>query len=213
MRDVSTTATGSNASATLLGLVAWFFLVVWLGVQGALTTTGGPPAALGAAIALPLLAFASDARIGHPLFGGLVRLDGQVLIALQTFRVGGIFFIVAWLGGSLPGAFALPAGLGDIIIGTTAPLVAAAVARRRPHHRALATAWNIAGLVDLVLAVGSGVVHSSTSFGFFSGSVTTDALARYPFNLIPTFLVPLALLLHFLSLRRTPPSEPASVLT
>ena len=50
-------------------------------------------------------------------------------------------------------------------------------------------------LVDLVVAVGSGVVHSSTSFGFLSGSVTTDALARYPFNLIPTFLVPLALLL------------------
>ena len=29
----------------------------------------------------------------------------------------------------------------------------------------------------------------------------TDALARYPFSLIPTFFVPIAFILHILSLR------------
>ena len=32
-------------------------------------------------------------------------------------------------------------------------------------------------------------------------AVKTDALARYPFSLIPTFFVPIALILHLLSLR------------
>ena len=60
---------------TLLVLAAWFFLAVWLGVTGKLVTTGGLPIGLGAAIVLPLIVFAVDGRFGHPLFGGLMRLD------------------------------------------------------------------------------------------------------------------------------------------
>jgi hypothetical protein len=195
------TARSVGLGRTLPVLVGWFFVTVWLGVRGALGGEGGPPIGVGLAIGLPLLVFALDRRLGGPLLGGLGQLDLTTLIALQTFRVGGLFFLIAWWGGTLPGAFALPAGIGDIAIGIAAPFVAAAVAARRPGARTLALVWNVAGLLDLALAVTEGVTHTRSSFGVFAGAIPSDALGRYPFSLIPTFFVPLAIMLHLSALR------------
>lgn len=193
---------GSGFSRTLTVLIVWFFGALWLGVSGAAGAAKGPPVVLAAALTLPLLVFAADARTGWRLFRGLARLDLPALIAAQTFRIGGVFFVIAWMKGDVPAAFALPAGLGDIAIGAAAPFVAAAVAAGRPRARALATVWSLLGLADLVIAVFLGVTHSSSSFGVLATSVTTDTLAVYPFSLIPTFLVPLAVMLHTLALRK-----------
>jgi hypothetical protein len=122
-------------------------------------------------------------------------LDLQSLIAAQTFRILGVTFIVAWLGGKLPGGFALPAGIGDIAVGLLAPFVASAVARR-PERLAPAWIFTLLGVTDLVIAVGSGVLHGGPPLGLLAGAITTDAVTRYPLSLIPTFGVPLALLLH-----------------
>jgi hypothetical protein len=186
----------------LCALVVWFFFTIWLGLSGALIgSPGRPPLGLAAAIGIPLLVFALDARLRGPLSRAFRRIDLATLTALQTFRVGGAFFLIAWAEGTLPGGFALPAGIGDIAVGIAAPFVAAAVARRGRGHLALATIWNVVGLVDLVTAVGAGVTHSSSALGLFTGTVTTDRLAHYPFSLIPTFFVPLAIILHAFSLR------------
>lgn len=185
---------------TLLLLAGWFFLAVWMGVSGVLVAAGAPPFALGATIILPLLLFALDSRFGNPLFGGLLRLDLPALIALHTFRILGVIFVVAWSAGTLPAGFALPAGLGDVAVGLSAPFVAAAVAQRRRHYTVLARFWTLAAIADLVVAVTSGILHAPSPIGVLAGPVTTDAMARYPLSLIPSFLVPLALLLHLCAL-------------
>jgi len=192
---------GGDIQRTLLVLAGWFFFAVWLGVGGALRANGGPPLGVAVAILLPLVVFAVDRRLGSPLLGGLQRLDLPALIGLQTFRIVGVIFIVAWFGGTLPGGFALPAGIGDVAIGLAAPFVAAAVIARRPHHIALARIWNVLGAADLITAVTTGVLHGRSPIGLLAGPVTTDAMARYPLSLIPTFLVPLALMLHLCTFR------------
>jgi len=196
---------GSALRRTLTLLMVWFFAALWLGVSGAARGGAGkPPLLLAVAVTLPLLVFAADARLGWRLFRGLAQLSLPVVMAVQTFRIGGVFFVIAWMNGELPGAFALPAGLGDIAIGAAAPFVAAAVADGRPRARSLALAWNVLGVADLVAALFLGVTHSSSSLGVFATSLTTDTLAVYPFSLIPMFLVPLAFMLHALALRRLP---------
>ena len=185
----------------LIALVAWFFLTIWLGLSGALAGTGGPPIALGAALGLPLLVFFVDGRLGGPLSRAFARIDLPTLTALQTFRVGGAFFLIAWTQGSLPGAFAFPAGLGDIAVGVAAPFVATAIAGRKRGHLSAATVWNVLGLIDLTTAVFLGVTYSKSAAGFLAGTVTTYPLVHYPFSLIPTFFVPLAVILHAFSLR------------
>ena len=199
--DTRQRSTGDDLLRTLLLLVVWFFVAVWLGVTRRLVAAGGIPIGLGAAIAAPLILLALDRRRGQRLFGGFRHLELPALIALQTFRVVGVIFVVAWWGGSLPAGFALPAGIGDVAIGLTAPFVAAAIAQRRRHHATLARLWNVAGTADLIIAVTSGVLHGRSPLGLLAGAVPTDAMARYPLSLIPTFLVPLALILHISAFR------------
>src|SRR5438309_839142 len=141
MENVVTHEANGRAAAiarTLPVLVAWFFLSVWLALTGAIRGHGGPPIGLAVSLLVPLVVFALDTRSDGPLFDGLRRLDLASLIALQTYRVGGVFFVIAWMAGTLPAAFALPAGLGDIAVGAAAPFVAAAVAAKRPGSRPLA---------------------------------------------------------------------------
>jgi len=192
--------TGGESTRTLLLLAAWFFFAIWLGVSGALNAHGAPPVGIAAAIVLPLAVFLIDRRRGSPLFGGLTRLELPALIALQTFRIIGVVFLVAWAGGTLPAGFALPAGIGDIAVGLSAPFAAAA-ARRRPAHLRLVRLWNIVGTADLVIAVTSGVLHGRSPIGVLAGSIPTDVVARYPLSVIPTFFVPLALMLHLSTFR------------
>ncbi|HXU02775.1 MAG TPA: hypothetical protein VN903_17540 [Polyangia bacterium] len=189
-----------DITRTLLLLAGWFFLAIWLGVTGRLTTQGAPPFAIAAAIVVPLIVFVVDRRLGGRLFGGIARLPLPTLITLQTFRVIGVVFLVAWAGGTLPAGFALPAGIGDIAVGLTAPLAAAAV-RRRPAQLALPRLWNIVGTADLVIAVTSGVLHGRSPIGLLAGAIPTDVVARYPMSVIPTFFVPLALMLHISTFR------------
>lgn len=185
----------------LILLAAWFFLAIGLGISGGLGGPHGIPLGLALAIGIPLLTYAIDARFGHPLLRDFLRLDLPTLTALQTFRVGGVFFLIAWAQGTLPAGFAWPAGVGDIAIGLAAPFVATALARNRPGALFWARLWNWAGLADLTLAIFEGVTHSNSPLGVFAATPASDAVARYPMSLIPSFLVPLAMILHFLSLR------------
>jgi len=204
MENVVTADTGrpTALATTLSVLVGWFLLSVWLALHDAFGTPGQPPVGLAVMLAVPLAVFALDSRLRGPLFEGLRRLDLTSLIAAQTYRIGGVFFLVAWRAGTLPGGFALPAGIGDLAIGLSAPFVAAAVAARRRGSRALAWTWNILGLADLVTALVEGVTHSRSPLGVFAGSLPSDAVTRYPLSLIPIFFVPVAFMLHIAAMRR-----------
>ena len=61
------------------------------------------------------------------------------LIGIQTFRVLGGVFLIRYFQGDLPGLFAIPAGVGDLLTGIFAPLVTGCIqekpmraARRSP---------------------------------------------------------------------------------
>jgi hypothetical protein len=145
----------------------------------------------GADVLLPLSIFL-PLIIGLPL---LLRSSwlGRVLdvtppawlIGLQVYRGFGTVWILAWATGLLPGAFALPAGIGDTLIGILAVPVAGIVS----SNRAAGVAWNLLGILDLADA-------------FVLSSLVVQAQMPYPFILIPTFAVPLSLLLHAVSLRQ-----------
>jgi hypothetical protein len=126
------------------------------------------------------------------------------MIGVQVYRTIGIVFLVLLALGRAPAHFALPAGWGDIAIGAAAPLVALALARAVPGARALAIGWNVAGLLDLVVAVGMGT-------GFLAPLLAPSLGARvppvpvmgvFPMILVPTFAVPVSVLLHLLALGR-----------
>jgi len=209
IETLSPPARGAAVARTMTVLLVWFFADLWLSLSGALRATGGPPIAVGVAILAPLLLYWLDGKRGHPWLGGIGRLDAPTLALLQTFRILGVVFLVGWARGYLPAGFALPAGLGDVFVGVMAPFVSAALATDERRARRLFVAWNVVGLVDLVTAVTLGVAHSHTPVGFLATTPSTDVLALYPFSLVPTFFVPLAIILHLVGLARLRAARPA----
>jgi hypothetical protein len=113
------------------------------------------------------------------------------LIAVQFYRVGGVFFFFPYLAyGTLPGGFAWPAGVGDTLTGLAAPFVALALMRRRRGSVNLAVAWNLFGILDLIVAPATATYFK------------VPILAMYPLSLVPLFVgPPLGILTHVLSLR------------
>lgn len=126
------------------------------------------------------------------------------LVGVQVYRVLGVVFVVLLAQDRLPAHFALPAGWGDIAVGSAAPLVAWALARRVARARAAAVAWNILGLLDLVVAVGMGTGRLAPLLLPQLGSRVPAAAAMgvFPMILVPTFAVPLAVVLHLVVLGR-----------
>jgi hypothetical protein len=137
------------------------------------------------------------------------------LIGLQVYRVVGFTFVIAAWQGRIPYEFALPAGLGDFAIGLLAPLVALSLAKGRRGSHALAVAWNLAGIADLIVAVTLGVLTSPSTIQVLALGHANAEVTRFPFVLIPAFAVPASLLLHALTLwrlgaGRRPARSPAS---
>jgi hypothetical protein len=100
-------------------------------------------------------------------------------------------FIYPFLAyGLIPSGFAWPAGVGDALTGVFAPIVALMLARNRPHALKWAVAWNLFGILDLIVAPATAL--------YFQAHV----LNIYPINLVPLFLgPPLGILTHIFSLR------------
>ncbi len=185
---------------TVVVLVAWFLLALSGSLLGVFDSEPRPPIPLGLAAVFPVAVFAFCylTLVGFREF--IWSLDVRLLTLAQTWRVGGIVFVILYLQGALPGVFALPAGWGDIVIGITAPVVAWSWKRPFPYRTFVI--WNVLGILDLVLAVSLGVLASATPVGILAGDVTTRLMGQFPLSLIPTFFVPLLLIFHLISLIR-----------
>lgn len=125
----------------------------------------------------------------------------STLVGVQFFRLIGLLFIILYSVGTLPGYFALPAGWGDVAVGTAALLVGYALLRDAPGARGLSIGFNVVGLSDLVVAVGTGTGFLvPLLFGGLRPGPTTP-MTVFPLYIIPTFAVPIAVVLHVYSLR------------
>lgn len=121
----------------------------------------------------------------------------------QVYRVVGVVFLAGWSAGALPAFFALPAGVGDIVTGVAAVGVAVLLVRGVVGS-GVVLAWNVFGLLDLVVAVGAGsTLLAGPLLAVFGagGGATTAPVTGWPLGLVPFFLVPLSTLLHLYSVR------------
>jgi hypothetical protein len=130
-------------------------------------------------------------------------IPAESLISIQVFRLIGGLFLPLYVIGILPRHFALPAAWGDIAVGLTAPVVAVAVRNRLRGAGGLALGWNVFGLLDLMTAVGLGTGFLLAAIHPGVRSAAVPAMTFFPLVLIPTFAVPVGIILHVYSIRRT----------
>ena len=146
--------------------------------------------AVAIAAATPMLLFAV-AFAGSASFRRFtLSLDPQLLTLVQSWRFLGFVFVLLQARNLLPAIFALPAGYGDMAIGLTATYVALKLGS--PQHRSSFIAWQVLGIVDLVMAVGLGTTARILS----PAGASTARMTVLPLSLVPTFIVPLLLMFH-----------------
>ena len=203
------THTGTSLAAGKSGIkpLSWLALALWAlavwsaGAAGVFAPApAGPPLALLAALILPVVLFAAGWWASAAVRAWALGLDLRLLTALQGWRVIGAGFLFLYAQGSLPGIFAWPAGLGDLLVGLAAPFVLLAVIHKTAGWQSRVRWLNIAGLIDFAGAFATGLLASASSFGILAGSVTTEILAEPPLIMIPGFAVPLFIILHVISL-------------
>lgn len=194
---------GVRLSVTLV-LTVWFLLVVSLGAAGAFVAPPGtPPFPIAIGVGAPLLLFFAWLRLSRSFREFVLALDLRFIAGIQAWRWAGLGFLSLYAYGVLPAVFALPAGLGDMAIGFTAPWIILALVRR-PEFAASAAfiRWNVLGILDLVVAVTIGTVSAILASGA-PGEINTSPMATLPLLLIPAFLVPLFLMLHTAALMQS----------
>jgi hypothetical protein len=187
------------------GMVAfWFVFQLMMGSEGRYAVgPQKPPLALGLSLVVPISFFVIAYARRSFIWTFCQSLDLRLIVAVHLWRVIAIDFLLRVAEGSLPAGFALPAGLGDIITGLAAIPLALGLSSGAPWVKQRWMMWNIFGLLDLVSAITLGILYSASPFGILVGTgPTTQLMVELPRSLIPTFLVPLFILLHLLALAR-----------
>jgi hypothetical protein len=197
---------GSTVQVATVLLATWFVLALVLAVTGFYRTREVDlprlplallPAALGGVFLWRSNAIA-------PL---LAAAPQGWLVGVQGYRVVGVSFLVLWATGYLPAVFAVPAGLGDVAVGVMALVLLRFARARRPR---LVGVWNLLGLVDFVVAFTTGFLSVPTPLRPVPADASSILITMFPLVMIPTYLVPLSILLHVASLRKLARERSAS---
>lgn len=174
-------------------IAAWFIFALGAGALHWFNTQPNqPPLPLLLGVLVPITAFAVWYFTSQGFRQFVLGLNPQALTRVQAWRIVGFTFLALYTYGVLPGMFALPAGWGDVFIGATALVAAAKLAR--PEQRTGFITWQLLGISDLVIALSTGA-----GAGFIApNGIPTSPMTALPLSLIPTFGVPLMLILHLI---------------
>jgi hypothetical protein len=118
----------------------------------------------------------------------------SILVAVHTWRIFGVVFLWAMTQGILEPTFAIPAGVGDILVGVTAIPFAIFLWKGYSWSKSALVIWTTLAITDIVYAMALGLI-TNPDFG-------TSPLTIFPWILVPTVVVPVALALDGIVLYR-----------
>ena len=193
------------ASALSVILVAWLAIAEYLGAANVyFVGTGTVTPTLAFGLLVPLMVTAAGIWLSRSARSLISAIPLSWMVAAQIYRLEGAIFLVLWLDGRLPWQFALPAGIGDVTTAGVAIVVATLLARKANSARKAVYVWSIFGIADLILAIVMGIMTSPGRLHILALDTPNFLLSSYPLVMIPTFGVPLALMLHSFVLWRLP---------
>lgn len=186
--------------SALAGLIVWIAYTGMLGYAGVLANTALTPPGLFYLLApsAMFVMFMGASRTGLTL---ALSVPLWLLAVIESFRVVVEAFLhQLWLAGQIPRMMTFHGANFDILIGLSAPIVAWLLASEKISNRA-ALAWNWIGILMLANVAARGVLTAPGPLHLLTTEVPNVAIGTFPYTYIPGFMVPLALVLHVLSIR------------
>jgi hypothetical protein len=197
---------GAVSSRARLGVAAgaggWLLLTGILAQGGIFRDFDALPPPLALAVAP---AFAAMLALGFSPFARRVAdtIPQHAILFAQSFRI-----VMEWIlwdlyrHGALPRVMTLEGRNFDLLTGLSALALAVLWRRGRLRSRLALRLWNWAGIATLTLTVSQGLLSTPTRFRMIFDEVPNTIVGGFPFVWLPAFVVPFALLLHILSLRK-----------
>jgi hypothetical protein len=198
LSDYNVRRTLLGSAVVVFGWLAFTTICAWMGVFEPYVR--GVNLFLPLAVAIPMI----SAQIFLPRNGQvkqiLAAIPQEWLIGIQAYRGLGSIFLVLCGQHLMPREFALPAGFGDATVGVLALPLSMAWALGWKYRRAATVAWNVLGISDLLIALTMGFLTSPSLIQVFALDSPNRLVSAFPAVLIPTFAVPISIVLHFVSL-------------
>lgn len=200
----STDATRKKATLVLLGLVSWLVLQAVLtfnGVYRSAPAAGPPPILLFGILPVVLTLVAVFATPGGRRFADSLPLAN--LTWLNTIRVV-VELVLYWLflHKAVPELMTFEGRNFDILSGITAPFVAYFGFIKGRLSRQLILLWNVVCLGLLLTIIVIAFLSAPTPLQQFAFDQPNLAIGNFPFSWLPTFVVPVVLFGHLVSLRQ-----------
>lgn len=173
-------------------LIVWAVLAVIAGACHLLAYL--PPLGVQIAVVSLIVGFSLAVMRVRSLHDAVGQLSIRTLVAVHVVRFLGFYFLWLETQQRLPSEFAQRAGWGDVAVAAGA--VALLLFRARTVPRSVFVAWNLFGIADLLLAVGTATWLNVTRPG------SMNEVASLPLTMVPLFLVPVLIASHVQLIRR-----------
>ena len=184
-------------------VLAWFAAYAYLAGRGVFAfNLALPIPLLPVAMLLPSIVVIWAFQAVPTLRALAEAIPQEQLIGIQIIRLMGFAFLLLLAQSLLPPVFAVPAGLGDMLVGFEAIFVARLYARRAASAPVAGLIWNVFGIADFAVALAIGFLASTTPLRLIHVNPSTDLIGFLPLVMVPIFGIPMFLTLHVLSLRR-----------
>ncbi|WP_247233773.1 hypothetical protein [Telluribacter sp. SYSU D00476] len=192
----------STFSYVTIGLLVWLAIKAALAFTGFYKDTTSVPPRLIFAVGPPLLAIVLLFSTGKGR-RFLDRLPLSTLTYTNAVRIP-VELVLYWLflHKTIPELMTFTGRNFDILVGMTAPVVAYLGLTNQYISKRVVLVWNVLSLGLLLNIVFHGILSAPTPFQQFAFKQPNIALLHAPFIWLPTFIVPVALLTHLVSIRQ-----------
>lgn len=188
--------------------ITLIILLVWLAIQGIIgysnfytVTNTVPPRFL--LLVLPPLLFIIVLFNTSKGKQFIDRLDVNTLVILHTVRIP-VEMVLFWLfiHETVPQLMTFEGRNFDIISGITAPIIFYFGFVKKQLGRKIILIWNFICLVLLINIVVNAVLSARFPFQKFAFDQPNIAVLHFPFNWLPSCIVPLVLFSHLVVIRQ-----------
>ncbi|MFO1540815.1 MAG: hypothetical protein ACKOTZ_10325, partial [Chloroflexota bacterium] len=127
------------------------------------------------------------------------RTPTAALVLTQAYRVGGVFLVLAYQRGELPAEVGLVSGVLDLLVATTAVLLAIHLRHDGSRSARLVIAWATLGLVDFGWAM---IVITASFLGLITLDPAPIIMGNPPLLVISLFALPFGIFISVVLIAR-----------
>jgi hypothetical protein len=193
----------TKSKVLLLAMIGWSILQSFLAFSGVYQDTQSMPPRILIFGVLPVLIIIVGAFFNSQGKALMDRIDLKPLTYFHVIRIPvEIVLVLLYHHGYVSRYMTFEGTNFDLISGITAPIIAYVVFKTLPIKKDLLFVWNIFCLLLLLNVVITAVFALPTPFQKISFEQPNVAILYFPFNLLPTLVVPAVLFAHFVAIRR-----------